>query len=87
MTAFREFSGLNPEPGDEVQHVTDDDGDLWKRTSKGWVAKDYDGEPIDWFALLGSNRRLVQALCEHGIDHNADHCLDCEAAQDREDAL
>jgi hypothetical protein len=27
-----------------------------------------------------------QALCEHGIDHNADHCLDCEAQQDAEDA-
>lgn len=27
-----------------------------------------------------------QALCEHGVDHNAEHCLYCEGNQDDEDA-
>lgn len=70
MTA-RQFASPNPEPGDDVQRVADPDGDIWKRTSKGWVAHDFGGEPVEWGALLGWCGRLVDVTGEPGVDEPA----------------
>jgi hypothetical protein len=59
VTAPLEFAHPDPEPGDDVRHVVDSDGSLWKRTSKGWVAKGFGGEPTEWGPLLEASQYLI----------------------------
>lgn len=47
-----QFAHPCPEPGDDIQRVADPDGDVWKRTSKGWVCHGWGGEPTPWDELL-----------------------------------
>lgn len=65
MTAPLEFMHPDPEPGGHVQHVVDSDGSLWKRTSKGWVAKGFGGEPTEWGALLEASQYLIAVEGAH----------------------
>lgn len=92
-----------PRDGTEivVRLFDDDDPDepdraWWSRTEYCWhlsggSAAFADDAFTEWRELRDDEATPFtapeQALCGHGIDHNADHCLDCEAAQDREDAL
>lgn len=48
-----------------------------------------DSGPLDepdrvYWRELRDDEQPERALCGHGIDHNTDHCLNCEAAQDAE---
>lgn len=70
MTA-RQFASPNPEPGDEIQRVADPDGDIWKRTSKGWVAHNFGGAPTDWSDLLASVAYVIDVTEAPGVDEPA----------------
>lgn len=69
----------------------------WSDHHWDWLADEGSGEHplidelVEWRELRDDEATPFtapeHAMCEHGIDYNADHCLDCEAAQDREDAL
>ena len=63
-----EFTGLDPEPGPDVQRVVDPDGDIWKRTTKGWVAQNFGGEPTDWADLMGMFSHLIDVTDTPDID-------------------
>lgn len=92
-----------PRDGTEiVVRLLDDDAPdepdraWWSRTEYCWHLSGGSGSFADdafteWRELRDDEATPFtapeHAMCEHGIDHNADHCLDCEAAQDREDAL
>lgn len=64
----RQFASPDPEPGDDVQRVVDPDGDVWKRTTKGWVAHRFGGEPTGWDDLLDGFGRLVDVTDEPDAD-------------------
>ena len=72
MTEPRVFTPPDPEPGPEVEYVVDPEGDVWKPTSKGWVAHLYGGDPIPWAEMLDGVGWVQDATGEVTYDGGPD---------------